>query len=587
MTTAATIMAKLLLDSSGYNKSLAKAKTDAGGLQKGVGGLNNAVKQITGSTLLSASAFALAGKAMQFCVNEAMEAEKSEKRLETALTSTRYAAGMSKDALMNYATAMSRVTVNSEETIMDAESLMLTFTKIGKDVFPEAMTAAMDMSSAFNQDLQSSVKQLGKALNDPSGLMAMKKIGVSFSEAQIAMAKAMYEAGDIAGYQRIILSELNVEAGGMAKAMGTTYVGQVAILKNNLGELAETVGKWLIPNLNLAAKALNDLLTVQSYYDDMVRNAPVWMSKAGIEYDDYTNRVLDTAIATGNLTKRQKEFYEMYSQNTDQMSVAWITNMNDKLGILTETTYNASAMGIDPWVKAWEDAHNIIPEVEADLEDVEGQVRPLTESFKELTSEMIYNNLATYLDTQGQLDLARQLGLVNENTYNTIGALDTLTDTYDTNGDGALSAEEKTLKYYDALNKIIATSGTHYWKFIVTTNSIVAPQVQSPTSYTYVQPTPTQTHTNTNGHAGGGTPEGFADGGSFTVPSWAGYEGFNMGGVATASAGEIIEISKPGQQSQNAFPLSRSELLRILTRNQVDPRELTRVQTEASVKWGQ
>lgn len=389
MTSAATIFAKLVLDSQEYIKGLNKSKTDTNTFtkqgQSSLGGLGTAFKSLTGFSLGAAGAFATAGNAVRFVINEAMEAEKSEKRLETALTSTGYAAGMTKQSLMDYATSLSQVTVNSEETIMDAESLMLTFTKISKDVFPEAMTAAMDMSAAFGNDLQASVIQLGKALNDPSGMAAMKKIGVSFSEAQITMAKSMFEAGDVAGYQKLIIKELNTEVGGMAKAMGTTYAGQVAILKNNMGELGETVGKALIPYLTDASKALNGLLTIQSYYEGMVKDAPKWMSKQGIAYDDYTNRVMDTAIATGDLTKRQKEMYQLYSKNDSMINNAWVDDMNKKLGIVNETVYKAYGI-TDDYIEIW----RVLPQVvQPAAELTEEEIQKINDATTTLSENLI------------------------------------------------------------------------------------------------------------------------------------------------------------------------------------------------------
>jgi hypothetical protein len=44
---------------------------------------------------------------------------------------------------------------------------------------------------------------------------------------------------------------------------------------------------------------------------------------------------------------------------------------------------------------------------------------------------------------------------------------------------------------------------------------------------------------------------GFASGGSFVVPPSYGNEGFNMGGIATASGGEQITVSARGQQQQS------------------------------------
>jgi hypothetical protein len=45
--------------------------------------------------------------------------------------------------------------------------------------------------------------------------------------------------------------------------------------------------------------------------------------------------------------------------------------------------------------------------------------------------------------------------------------------------------------------------------------------------------------------------EQYADGGSFVIPSDYGYEGFNLGGMATASGGEVVTITPANQINNN------------------------------------
>ena len=77
----------------------------------------------------------------------------------------------------------------------------------------------------------------------------MGRAWVQFNKAQKDMIKAMFEAGDIAGGQAIILKELEVQAGGAAEAAGKTMAGQMDILKNTLGNVKEEIGGALIPIL--------------------------------------------------------------------------------------------------------------------------------------------------------------------------------------------------------------------------------------------------------------------------------------------------------------------------------------------------
>lgn len=169
-------------------------------------------------------------------------------QLDAVLKSTGGAAGVTRDVALDLASSLQKVTKFSDETVLSSENMLLTFTNIGKDVFPQATKTVLDMSQALGQDTKTSAIQLGKALNAPiEGTSALAKIGVKFTEAQKDMIKTMTESGNVAGAQTIILKELATEFGGSAEAAGKTFAGQAIILKNRLDDLMEGIGEKLIP----------------------------------------------------------------------------------------------------------------------------------------------------------------------------------------------------------------------------------------------------------------------------------------------------------------------------------------------------
>ena len=117
-----------------------------------------------------------------------------DKQLEARLKSTGYAAGLTAEEIKNMAAELQKVTKYGDETIMQGQNLLLTFTKIGKDVFPRATEVMLDMSTALGQDLKSSAIQLGKALNDPVlGVTALRRVGVQLSKEQEKQVKAFMD----------------------------------------------------------------------------------------------------------------------------------------------------------------------------------------------------------------------------------------------------------------------------------------------------------------------------------------------------------------------------------------------------------
>jgi len=146
------------------------------------------------------------------------------------------------------------VTNFGDEATIAGQNILLTFTQIGRDVFPQATQTMLDMSTAMDQGLKETAIQLGKALNDPiQGVTALRRVGVQLTEEQERQIQTFMEAGEVAEAQRVILAELEKEFGGSAEAAREADAGFQAA-KNSLGDLGEVIGGQMLPGL----QALNE-----------------------------------------------------------------------------------------------------------------------------------------------------------------------------------------------------------------------------------------------------------------------------------------------------------------------------------------
>ncbi len=169
---------------------------------------------------------------------------------------------MSRDALIQLSQSLAESTRFDKESVLGGESLLLTFTKIGKDIFPQATQTVLDMSQALGQDVKSSAIELGKALQDPVlGMTALRRVGVNFSKDQIEVVKHLVATGQSAQAQAMIMKELQTEFGGSAKAAGTTFAGQMDILNHRIDDAKETIGTALIPILLQLMSTLGPVIT--------------------------------------------------------------------------------------------------------------------------------------------------------------------------------------------------------------------------------------------------------------------------------------------------------------------------------------
>ncbi len=231
------------------NTHLTKSTKAAADAAKGFTGLNLGAGLATAG--IGAAAIGL--KAM---IDQATESEKVTKQTEAVLRSTGGAAHVSADAIENLANKISEKSGIDDEAIQSGENLLLTFTKVqnqvgkGNDIFNQGVQAATDLSVAMGQDLNKSVIQVGKALNDPiKGMTALRRVGVSFTQQQQDQVKALVATGDTLSAQKVILKELTTEFGGSAAAQATA----IDKLKVSVNNLAEAGGKLVLPSFESGA----------------------------------------------------------------------------------------------------------------------------------------------------------------------------------------------------------------------------------------------------------------------------------------------------------------------------------------------
>jgi len=244
---AGSIVGKLVLDKSGFTAGMSAVTKEL----KTAGGMS---AQTATAFRGVGTAFTIAGAAIVGILGEMVKAAgeetKIERQLEAVLKSTGGAAGVTKDEMLKLADSMSRVTQFTHEEVQVAENLLLTFTKIGKDVMPQAVETVLDMSVALGQDLKSSSIQLGKALQDPIlGMTALRRVGVNFDDEAKQLITTLVKQGRTLDAQKYILKELATEFGGSARIAVQGFGGQLGMLKKDLEETGEEIGKAVIPLL--------------------------------------------------------------------------------------------------------------------------------------------------------------------------------------------------------------------------------------------------------------------------------------------------------------------------------------------------
>jgi len=181
----------------------------------------------------------------------ALDAEVGLARLTAQIDAQGESAAVTKEEALALADEYKNLVGGSDDAVIAAEAVLLKFNQIGSETFPDAIRASADLAALMGVDVTTAAQQLGLALDTGGeGLARIAKQTGAFTDAELEQIKAMREAGDIAGAQALILSNLDDAIGGTAEALANTTAGSWTIFKETIADAGEGVVTSLLPALN-------------------------------------------------------------------------------------------------------------------------------------------------------------------------------------------------------------------------------------------------------------------------------------------------------------------------------------------------
>lgn len=229
----------LQLQSSQFEGGIAKAEASTNALDHSFNSLK--------STVVSALAVLGSAEFLKSSVDSFNSAAQASAQLDASLRSTGNQANLNRQALDDMASALMKVSLYDDDEITSSEALLATFTNIHDSIYMQAIPAIVDMSTKMGGDLKETTLQVGKALQDPvKGVMALHRVGVNFSEAQVKVLKSLVDTNRMAEAQTMILQELQTEFGGSALAASEAGTGGFTVLQNEFGNVKEEIGALVV-----------------------------------------------------------------------------------------------------------------------------------------------------------------------------------------------------------------------------------------------------------------------------------------------------------------------------------------------------
>ena len=248
---AGTILYKLSLDSTQFQT----------GLNNAMKSLDKAAKQMQkvgeSMTKYISVPMAAAGVASVMAWDESA---KALAQVAAGVKSTGGVAGFTTKQLAGMAGKLTDISrLDDGEILGKLTAQLLSFTNIAGEQFEMAQVAALNLAARLDGDLQSSAIMLGKALNDPiKGISAMGEAGIQFTDTQKGAIKALWETGQAAAAQNMILAELEKQYGGSSEAT-LAGAGNIIQFKNSLVNLSEEFGRIIMNSISPFIDYLRDM----------------------------------------------------------------------------------------------------------------------------------------------------------------------------------------------------------------------------------------------------------------------------------------------------------------------------------------
>lgn len=200
-------------------------------------------------------------------------AQEATLKLNAVLVATGNNVGMTAQQINALAGSISKTTLASGADVRDAATAFASFGAAAYTDLGRVLKAGNDLSAVIGGDLKTNVLALAKAFEDPEqGLAKLRRAGVSFTETQKDMIKAMAEAGDKAGAISKILEVVESRVGGAAEAQASGLSGALSKNAKAWGGLSVAIAEatGILDILERKAKSTTD--TVNSLTDALKKS---------------------------------------------------------------------------------------------------------------------------------------------------------------------------------------------------------------------------------------------------------------------------------------------------------------------------
>ena len=258
----------------------AKFKEQMAGATSAINEGGNAIAGMAKGFLVAQVAMEVINKGVQFLKDSFSEANKvnnqvaaSMAQLTQLIDDTGGVSGQTAESIAKMSEEIAKTVPISKEANMAAAQMIIPFTNIGKDLFPQVLKAADDLATHMNHGLAPSsdqvsaaAKALAMAMEDPAaGMGRLRKVGIALTLDQQNQIKTVEKQNGIMAAQNVLMQIVSKTMGGSAAAATETFSGKMTILKNTFIDFEANAIQKVKDSLSRLLDGINNFINSEQF----------------------------------------------------------------------------------------------------------------------------------------------------------------------------------------------------------------------------------------------------------------------------------------------------------------------------------
>lgn len=177
---------------------------------------------------------------------EAAEINERQSRImaqtNAIIRTTGQQAGKTAEDIKELGDELEHTMMLDDETVMKVANTLMTFKGISGEVFNDVIKRSQDLAVSGFGTLETNVKALGKALQDPvEGMTALKRLGIDIDPSQRKLIQNLADTNHMLEAQKEILEAVKQKVGGAGEAEHTGLKGAIHDLNVEYEDFLKTI----------------------------------------------------------------------------------------------------------------------------------------------------------------------------------------------------------------------------------------------------------------------------------------------------------------------------------------------------------